>query len=232
MPTQWTLDLSLTKPVDERYRHDVLHALACMFFEQPDDNHDADIKPFTVRLDPPTATGSRLTLTWLRPDPPPTAAVPTALRLGPHQTDVTAFRSTKIPLTVDAPVGNRRVTFDVRSPATFRHNGSDYPLPDPYLTFSGLARRLLATNPASINADHARTLARSIIVHDHDIQTRPFLWHGNPTTGFIGPVTFGIPTTTTPDNRRLFAILNNFAPAAGIGRGTTHGLGAVNVERS
>lgn len=232
MPTQWTLDLALDTLVSDNYRYDVLHALACTFFEQSDADHDADNKPFTVRLAQPTPAGTRLTLAWLRDDPPPATVVPTALRLGPRHVDVIAFRADKTPLnTLGGTSTAHRIHFEVTSPTKFRHNGSDYPLPDPYLTYAGLARRLHVLSPNSVDVNLARSLARSIVIYRHDIHTEAFTWHGSPSAGFTGSVTFGIPTTSPLDSRRLFIKLTHFATIAGVGHGTTHGLGAVQLAK-
>jgi Uncharacterized conserved protein len=230
MPTQWTLDLALTTDLAEQYRYDVIHALACRFFEQPDADHEAEHKPFAARLGPASATGSVLTLAWLRDDPPPAAAVPTSLRLGPHHVEVTAFRTDKRP---HARLGTQphtgRIRYQTLSPTKFRHHGNDYLLPDPYLTYSGLVRRYRLVNPSAVSDELARDLPRSVIVHHHDIHTEPVTWHGHPTVGFVGTVTFGLSRTCSREGRQLFAKLNDFAAIAGIGHGTTHGLGAVET---
>jgi len=130
--TQWTLGLALTTELADDSRYDVLHALACTFFEPADADHDAADKPFAVRLAPPTPTGSALTLAWLPDTPPPVTAIPAALRLGPRTVPVTAFGSDLTPL-ADLGTGTSagRVRYRAVSPTHLRHHGRDYPLPDP-----------------------------------------------------------------------------------------------------
>ena len=91
---------------------------------------------------------ARLELAWLPDTPPPATAVPTTLRLGPHQADISAFHVRKVPLaSLGAGSGASRVRYRTLNPVKYRHHGRDYPLPDPYLTYSGLLRRYLALAP-------------------------------------------------------------------------------------
>jgi len=229
MPTQWTLDLALTSALAERSHYDILHSLACNFFEQPDSDHDAEHKPFTIRMDTPTPAGTRLTFAWLPDEPPPVSAVPTTLRLGPHHVEVTGFRTRKTTLEhLGADTPGRRVRFRFVSPTKFRQYGHDYPLPDPHLTYAGLARRYLQVKPGP--DDVARELARTVVVYQHNIHTATFTWHGRRSAGFLGTVTFGIPDHSPPAVQRLFAGLNHLATIAGLGHGTTHGLGATDIQ--
>jgi hypothetical protein len=230
MPTKWTLDLALTSALGDDYRYDVLHAIACAFFEQAASDHDAEHKPFTVRLSAPMPTGSRLELAWLPDTPPPATVVPTTLRLGPHHVDITSFRAQKLPLaSLGTGTGANRARYRAVSPAKHRHHGRDYPLPDPYLTYSGLIRRYLALDPEPVDADTIRELPRSVVVYGHDIRTQNFTWHGRRSAGFVGWVTYGLPHCSPPA-RRLFSTVNDLAAIAGIGHGTTHGLGAVEID--
>jgi len=234
MPTKWTLDLTLTAALSDDYRYDVLHGIACAFFEQPASDHDAEHKPFSVRLSAPTPTGARLELAWLPDTPPPATAVPATLRLGPHQADITAFDVRKVPLaSLGADSGVSRVRYRTMSPVKYRHHGRDYPLPDPYLTYSSLIRRYLALAPEpprQFDAGSIRELPRSVVVYGHDIRTQAFTWHGRRSAGFVGWVSFGLPHDCSPLARRLFATVNDLAAIAGIGHGTTHGLGAVETN--
>jgi CRISPR/Cas system endoribonuclease Cas6 (RAMP superfamily) len=60
----------------------------------------------------------------------------------------------------------------------------------------------------------------------------PVTWHGQRTAGFVGTVVFGLSAKASAQTGRLFATLSRFAGYAGLGHGTTHGLGAVNVATS
>jgi hypothetical protein len=231
MPTQWTFDLALTTELADEYRYNVLHALACAFFEQADSDHESESKPFVVRLAGPTPNGSRLTLTWLPDDPPPAAVIPAKLRLGPHHVEVTALHMHTIPLAgLGAGASASRVRYSTLSPTKFRHHGRDYPLPDPYLIYTTLLRRYRALHPHTGEHHPAPELPRNVVIYQHDIRTQHFTWHGRRSAGFVGTVTFGLLHTCSDHDRRLFTALNHLAAIAGIGHGTTHGLGAVDTE--
>ncbi|MCX9189829.1 hypothetical protein C3Y87_00005, partial [Carbonactinospora thermoautotrophica] len=65
----------------------------------------------------------------------------------------------------------------------------------------------------------------------HALRPRPFTWHGRVSVGSTGTVTSHIPRHTPPPPAAAFTTLSLFAGLAGLGRGTTHGLGAVTVTR-
>ena len=153
----------------------------------------------------------------------------TAVRFGPRTVPVLASTVERVPLAAltdsDRP---ERVRFDVLSPALFSRNGTDYPLPDPRVVYASLARRLAgATGPPQV-----RELAGAVRLYRHDIHTEPVTWHGQRTAGFVGTVVFGLSAKASAQTARLFATLSRFAGYAGLGHGTTHGLGAVNVATS
>jgi CRISPR/Cas system endoribonuclease Cas6 (RAMP superfamily) len=122
------------------------------------------------------------------------------------------------------------VRYRTLSPVKIRHHSRDYPLPDPYLTYTGLIRRYRILRPDLVDEDSAVELPRDVVVYSHDIRTQPFTWHGDRSAGYVGRVTFGVTQKCSPPARTLFAVLNNFATIAGLGHGTTHGLGAVEVD--
>jgi CRISPR/Cas system endoribonuclease Cas6 (RAMP superfamily) len=227
VPTQWTLELASSVDLHSQWRYDTLHGIACGFFEQSGSDHDADSKPFAVRHH-----DRLLTLTWLAETPPPVTATPVAVRFRarPVPVDAVSTRRSTYAADMHTPIGSRRVRLTFVSPTLFRKRGSDYVLPDPYLTYSSLGRRYLAVHPDGCTDEDVRTLAQTAVIYDHDIRTEPFAWHGSRSAGFIGTVTFGLPHTYTEPVRRLFSTLNRFAQLAGVGHGTTHGLGAVDVS--
>ncbi len=114
----------------------------------------------------------------------------------------------------------------------FSRNGADYPLPDPQVVFGGLARRLVAAEPAAsgLASDQAvRAVLAAVRIYRCDVRTERVSWEGQVTAGFVGSVVFGLSARTGPDGAALFGALSRFAAFAGLGRGTTHGLGAVDV---
>ncbi|GGM66662.1 hypothetical protein GCM10011608_59980 [Micromonospora sonchi] len=223
--------LDLATPIDLGVQpyHDHLHALACQIFEDASEAHHADDKPFTARLLGPPDKCVGVVLNWLPDTSPPVAALPERLRFGAHWCEVTGAQMRRIPLDrlADTAQG-RRVRLAVVTPAKFRQHGRDYPLPDPYLIYSTLARRFRSAGGQAAD-DDVRDLSRSALLYAHDIHTEKYRWHGTTSAGFIGTIALGLPRTATPSASRLFAILNGFAVIAGLGHGTTHGLGAVDV---
>jgi CRISPR-associated endoribonuclease Cas6 len=228
MPTRWTLTLPADARLGVLATPDRLHGLACRAFESEDVDHTGGDKPFAVRplrrQDAPVP-GWALVLSWQRHGTPP---VPAQVRLGPVTVPVVA--TTTETATFAAIAGGdpaERVTLAVRSSATFSRNGSDYPLPDPAVMYMSLARRFTAAGwPVG---DEVRDLARAVRLYRHDIHTEPVSWHGQRTAGFVGSVTVGLSGHAPDGAARLFGALSRFAEYAGVGRGTTHGFGAVDV---
>jgi len=210
---------------------DRLHAVACGMLETADGGHADGDKPFAVRPLLPASgdvAGWELGLCWLveQPPPRPVGDGMTAVRFGPRTVSVLASTVERVPLATLTDVARpERVMFDVLSPALFSRSGSDYPLPDPRLVYAGLGRRLAGV----AGPDQVRELAGAVRLYRHDIRTEPVSWHGQRTAGFIGTVVFGLSGKASTETARLFAMLSRFAGYAGLGHGTTHGLGAVNV---
>jgi CRISPR-associated endoribonuclease Cas6 len=210
---------------------DRLHALACTLFETEASRHTDGAKPFAVR--PLLAAcvevaGWELGLCWLAEHPPPPAIADgiTEVRFGPRSVPVLATTVEQVALaTLAGGPRPERVRFDVLSPALFSRNGSDYPRPDPAVVYTSLARRL----PDPQDPAHLRELAAAVRLYRHDIHTQPVTWHGQRTAGFVGTVVFGLSAQASAQAAQLFTTTSRFAGYAGLGHGTTHGLGAVNT---
>jgi len=234
VPTRWRVVLPPERDLRELATPDRLHAVACGLFETAGSGHGDGDKPFAVRPLLPASgevAGWELGLCWLAAGPPPRPADSgmTTVRFGPKTVPVLAATVERVPLAALADsVRPERVRFDVLSPALFSRNGTDYPLPDPRVVYASLARRLAgATDPPRL-----RELAGAVRLYRHDIHTEPVSWHGQRTAGFVGTVVFGLSAKASAQTARLFATLSRFAGYAGLGHGTTHGLGAVNVVTS
>lgn len=223
----WNVDLAKKPPSYGPSRYDDLHRLACRFFEADGADHGAEDKQFAIRL----TSDQRIVYTWLGAEPPPGQTPPRTVKINGDLVPTIACRVARIPyqrLEAGAPM--RRAALVVTTPAKFRHNGRDYPLPDPHITFSSLGRHYLKLRPAAASADQVRALARAVVVYSHDIHTERFTWHGRDSAGFVGRVEFGIPRATGEPMWRLFGTLCRFAALAGLGHGTTHGLGATDLQ--
>ncbi|RKN33828.1 CRISPR system precrRNA processing endoribonuclease RAMP protein Cas6 [Micromonospora musae] len=229
MPTQWTINLATPVDLSAQPYHDHLHAFACGFFQEGDEAHHADDKPFTARLQGPPDKCAGVILSWLPDTPPPATGIPQRLRFGAHWCEVTEARIQRIPLErLTDSVPARRVRLMVTTPAKFRQHGRDYPLPDPYLIYSTLARRFRSAGGQATD-DDVRELSRTALLYAHNIHTEPYTWHGARSAGFLGTISLGLPRTAPPGVSRLFATLNGFMVIAGLGHGTTHGLGSTEL---
>lgn len=229
MPLCWTLELAEEPTRPLRWRFDVLHAIACVFFEGSGAGHEANDKGFSVRLG---ASGRLLVLTWLDDRRPPLVRVPEKLHVADEEIAVASagMRAVGYEEIESAPVGVYQ-RFEVETPALFRHNGNNYPLPDPHVMFASLARRYRVFRPRTGPDDEVvRELGRAVTVLRHRIRTERFSWHGHTDSGFVGQVDFGLARSAPGELSRAFTTLGAFAGIAGIGRGTTHGLGATTVS--
>lgn len=227
MPTQWTFRFGTKVDLTGLSRFDVLRAVACGFFGETDGQHDAAWKSFAVRQLGPAEACVGVRLTWLCDATGPEPVVPRQLRLGATTVEVAEATITRPSLAGSAVSQGRRVRLNFTEPTVFRFHGRDLPLPDPYLVYSSLARRLSRCCGVAVDEDAARALSRAVVLYAHDIHTQGFNWHGTTSAGFVGTVTFGLPRAASEAMRGLFATLNGLAVLAGVGHGTTHGLGAV-----
>lgn len=122
----------------------------------------------------------------------------------------------------------RRVVLAFATPTTFRQGNVDIPLPVPRLLFSGLLAKWNAAAPKPLAID-PEELSRFIAVANARIRTQA-LWDGRARIwGFVGGVEFRLKRDTPEGLRRAVAMLSAFAPYAGAGRHTTHGMGLVRL---
>jgi hypothetical protein len=229
MPLRWTLELAEEPKRPLTWRFDVLHAIACRFFAEQEDRHAANDKSFSVSL---ADSRRSLRLIWLddRTDPP--VEPPEKVQVGDEEIAVASAKPDRVGYEeIEQSPAATGLRFTVVTPALFRHNGYTYPLPDPYVTFASLARRHRTYRPGGELSDDAiRDLGRAVRVTRHRIRTQRFSWHGHTDSGFTGEVEFGLAPSAPAELRRAFTTLGAFAELAGIGRGTTHGLGATFVN--
>lgn len=237
MPTLWSIDLGEVPNMGHKSYFVALNAIACGFFEKPESDHRAVEKSFAIRLtagvDAEYGTAARITLCWLDDTATPRVEIPEKIHFGPQQIPVLAHGNRTIPYgAIESARPGRRARFEMTSPTVFRHRDMDWPLPDPYIAFSSLGRRYLALRRGAgpIRDDGLlRELAGSVGILEPDIHPAPFSWHATTTGGFVGSVTFTLKGGASPELVAAFTALSTFANIAGIGHGTTHGLGAVTV---
>jgi CRISPR-associated endoribonuclease Cas6 len=230
MPRQWTLELAAEPERPMGWRFDVLHAIACSVFEQPDGRHDSNEKAFAVRTG--LHSTRTIVLTWLDDLNVPVAGPPELILVGDEKIPLAGIQETAYGYDeIEAGPITTELGFTVSTPALFKHHGHNYPLPDPYITFASLARRYRTYRPETgPDDDLIRELGRTIMIVRHRIKTERFSWHGRTDSGFTGEVEFTLGAGAGRQAREAFGRLGTFAGIAGIGRGTTHGLGATTVR--
>ncbi len=114
------------------------------------------------------------------------------------------------------------------TPTTFRQGDLDLPLPVPKLLFGGLLLKWNATSPFPLSFG-AEIIAQNVAVRGAHLRTVP-VWDGRARIwGFVGPVEFAVRRDAPEELRQGLATLAAFAPFAGAGRRTTHGLGLVRL---
>ncbi|SEG48811.1 CRISPR-associated protein, Cas6 family [Thermomonospora echinospora] len=229
MPVSWGLELAGQPSRPLRWRFDVLHAIACRFFEGPDAVHEANEKCFSVRVG---ENGRRVVLTWLDDRAVPQVVIPGRLQVGSDEEIAVAAAERTAVGFEDIETGPVRTRWRlmVQTPALFRHHGLNYPLPDPQVMFAGLARRYRALRPdAAPDEEVVRQMGRRVATLRYRLRTERFSWHGRTDAGFVGQVELGLARSATTEAARAFTTLGIFAGLAGLGRGTTHGLGSTVV---
>jgi CRISPR-associated endoribonuclease Cas6 len=236
MPTLWFVDLAEKPDIRHKSHFVALNAIVCGVFEHPESNHKAGEKPFAVRLATDAGAdygAARLTLCWLDDSATPQIEIPNKLRFGHRQISVVTHGTQTIPYAiVESPRPQRRVRFQMISPTIFRHRDMDWPLPDPYVMFSSLGRRYLALRHGAgpiTDETLIRELAGNVAIFEPEIRPSRFSWHDTTTGGFVGSCTYALKRDASPELARAFTTLCAFAHIAGVGHGTTHGLGAATI---
>jgi hypothetical protein len=233
MPTLWMLDLDEKTDIRHKSHYDSLHGIACRIFEQPESNHTANDKAFAVRLSPQAGEFglSRLTFAWLDDATVPDPETPEKIQFGPHHIVVVSHQTRTVPYeTLEALSPRTRIRFSMTSPTVFSHRETDLPLPDPYVTFASLTRRYAGLRQGPWSADVLRRLPSEVTVTEPEVRAQSFHWHGTRTGGFVGAATFQLRPRADKEVTAAFTTLSAFAAIAGLGRGTTHGLGSTAIE--
>lgn len=233
MPVRWSLRLS--EPVPEASAAQ-LHGLTCALVEDSGSPHTEQIKPFSAAGPHQEDGDPVIEVNWLDDLPEPDVAGRAAagpLRLGSHPVAVAEVRQraeSYADLAATAPRYRLRVEF--RSPTYVSRAGRQFPLPDPELLLTGLARRWRHFSPSTFGDAALPTLLNSVHIARHELRTVPvYVAPGRRVVGFTGKAVFGLPDDTAPAAARLLAALWRFAEYAGAGAQTTHGLGRVRLAK-
>lgn len=121
----------------------------------------------------------------------------------------------------------RRITLQFTSPTTFKSAGKHVPLPLPELVFGSLLERWNAFAPIAFPPEVKRYAAECLALSKYDLETRTVpMKSGGLRVGAVGRATY---TTLSYDRywMSLIATLAEFALFAGVGAGTSMGLGQV-----
>ncbi len=119
----------------------------------------------------------------------------------------------------------RRITLQLASPMAFKSGGKHIPLPLPELVFGSLLERWNASAPIVFPAEVRRYAAECLAISRFNLSSRSLpVKRGGLRIGGVGQVTF---TTTSYDRYWMGAcmVLAAFALYAGVGSGTTMGMG-------
>ncbi|RME91553.1 MAG: CRISPR system precrRNA processing endoribonuclease RAMP protein Cas6 [Anaerolineae bacterium] len=126
-------------------------------------------------------------------------------------------------LTQDAPA--RSLAFHLASPLTFHSRGRNLPLPLPDLFFTSLLQRWNAFAPIAFPQETRRYAAEVLAISRFDLESRAVhIKDGGLRVGAVGRVRF----TALNRDRYWLGILHTlaaFAFYAGVGLGTTQGMG-------
>lgn len=138
---------------------------------------------------------------------------------------VTTFTDLGADFLLGKIVPPRRITLQLASPATFKSGGKHVPLPLPDLVFGSLLERWNAFAPIVFPAELRRYAAECLAISRFHLSSRSVpVKRGGLRIGGVGQVTY----TTTSYDRYWMSVcttLAAYAQYAGVGAGTTMGLG-------
>lgn len=128
---------------------------------------------------------------------------------------------------LDTPVAREMISFRFVSPTSFRRQGLQVVFPLPVNVFGSLVQRWNALAPYPM-PDLPEVWDR-LPVTRHRLTT-DVVRHGKYSIiGFTGLVTYLVPRETPEAIRAQLAVLARFAEVAGVGYGTTKGLGTTDL---
>jgi CRISPR-associated endoribonuclease Cas6 len=123
----------------------------------------------------------------------------------------------------------RRIGFKFTSPMTFRSHGKHVPLPLPELVFGSLLERWNAFAPVTFPPEARQYAAECLALSRFDLQTRPVpVKNGAMRVGAVGEATF-VSVNFDRYWMSVLACLAAFSRFAGVGAGTTQGMGQARM---
>ncbi|MER6274451.1 CRISPR system precrRNA processing endoribonuclease RAMP protein Cas6 [Streptomyces sp900105755] len=234
MPVRWTIRLHA--PTAARHATPAqLHGLACALFEGAGADHTSQHKPFSTS--PLLAVDQRQGITelcvgWMddRTIPPLDVLIGHQVRLGPQHFTVHHVDQQAAPYEalLKAPA-ERHAEITFLSPTLFTRSGRWIPLPDPELIYRSLLRRWTQYAPAPFDDPVVKELFDALVLTAHDTASEPVTLPRGNRTGFTGRACLALLSGTSQEATAAFSALTRFAPVAGVGAQTTHGLGYVRT---
>lgn len=176
--------------------------------------------------------GSDLTIVvaWLPEGQAPFTSWPDEVRLGNTRYAVGGINSSteSFASLAHTDPSNGSAGFLFQSPTWFSRNGRIYPLPDPVLMYSGLARRWNshAPDPLGMSPEVVKSIAGGVELVECDGMTQEFDLGKFVRRGFVGSALFICANQGVWGH---FAALSRFAEFCGVGAHTTHGGGCVEL---
>jgi len=142
----------------------------------------------------------------------------------------TTYQELSAPYLLAQVTAPRHVTLDFTSPTTFKSGGMHIPIPLPELVFGSLLEKWNTFAPIAFPPETRRYAAECLAISRYKIESRSVRVKGQALRmGAIGRVTY---TSLNYDRywMSLVQVLAEFALFAGVGAGTTMGLGQGRKE--
>jgi CRISPR-associated endoribonuclease Cas6 len=172
----------------------------------------------------PLAPGRIIELDYTRFQVSAVATTPSAGRLG-SWAFATTYSELSSPLLLARDTAPRRLSLELASPTAFKQAGKHVPLPLPDLAFGSLLERWNAFAPVAFPPELRRYAAECLAISRYKLASRAVpIKDGGLRVGAVGQVTY---TTINYDRywMSLVGVLAAFALFAGVGAGTSQGMG-------
>lgn len=139
----------------------------------------------------------------------------------------TMYESLSAPWLLGRSAPSHRIAFRFASPVTFKSNEKHVPLPLPGWVFGSLLEKWNAFAPVALPPETRRFAEECLAVSGFELRSRPaYLKDGSVRVGAVGAARY----TAINKDRYWLSLMNllaDFALFAGVGAGTTMGLGQV-----
>ncbi len=138
---------------------------------------------------------------------------------------ITSYQQLAVPYLLARQAAPRRIQLALTSPTSFKSGGMHLPLPLPSLVFGSLLEKWNAFAPVAFPPEVKRYAEECLAISQYHLSTRPVdVKSGGLRMGAVGTITY---TTVNYDRywMSVIATLAAFSLFAGVGAGTSQGLG-------